>query len=149
MALQFSTGLKSALLIKTGESLGDSLAGGKIQIYSGAPPASPDDAPTGTLLNEYTSSDSGSFDLDFEAALDSGALIKDTTQTWSGTSVAGGVGGYFRYVVTGEDDLASVVRVRVQGTVGGAGADMFLASTTFVISTLYYIDAFAITIPDL
>ncbi|MDF1819915.1 MAG: hypothetical protein P1U54_14875 [Immundisolibacteraceae bacterium] len=147
MAIQFSTGLKSSVLL-TG-SLRAALTNAKVHIYSGAPPASPDDAATGTLLNEYTDADSGLFDLTFEAALDSGSLVKTAAQVWSGTAAATGTAGYFRMIVTGDTGGAVPTEVRIQGTVGGAGADMFLASTSFTSSTLYYIDAFAITIPDL
>jgi hypothetical protein len=147
MAFQFSTGLKSSVLL-TG-SLRAALTNAKLMIYSGSPPASADAAVTGTLLNTYTDSDSGSFDLTFEAALDNGALVKTAAQSWAGTSGAAGAGGYFRLVVSGDDGTLSTTQVRIQGTVGGAGADLYLASTAFDGSSVYYIDAFAIAVADL
>jgi hypothetical protein len=147
MALQFSTGLKDSVLV-TG-SLRAALTNGKLQIYTGTPPASADAAVTGTLLNTYTDTDSGSFDLTFESSSSNGSLVKTAAQTWSGTSGNAGTAGYFRYIVTGDTGTLSTSEIRIQGTVGGAGADLFLASTTFADSTLYYIDAFAIAIPDL
>jgi len=147
MALKFSTGLKNAVLVT--ESLRAALTNAKLQVYSGAAPASADDAATGTLLNEYSDTDSGLFDLTFEAAVDNGALVKTAAQTWSGTSSAAGTAGYFRLVVTGDDGTSSATQVRVQGTVGGAGADLFMASTAIADATLYYIDAFAVSVLDL
>jgi hypothetical protein len=84
MALQFSTGLKDSVLV-TG-SLRAALTNGKLQIYTGTPPASADAAVTGTLLNTYTDTDSGSFDLTFESSTSNGSLVKTAAQTWSGTS---------------------------------------------------------------
>lgn len=147
MAINLSTGLKDSVLV-TG-SLRSALTNGQLQIYTGAAPASADAAATGTLLNTYVDNDTGTFNLTFEASTSGGALVKTAAQTWSGTSVAAGTAGYFRFVVTGDDGLLSTTQVRIQGTVGGAGADLYLASTTIANSTLYFIDAFAIAIPDL
>jgi hypothetical protein len=154
MAIRFSTGLKNRILNLTtgtppGSSLGDAIDDGQLIIYSGSPPASPDDAATGTVLVTYVENATGSFNLTFEASTSGGSLVKAASQTWSGVSSASGTGGYFRYVVSGDDGTADPTQVRIQGTVGGAGADLFLASSEFDGSSTYFIDAFAIAIPDL
>ena len=154
MAIRFSTGLKNRILNLTtgtppGSSLGDAIDDGQLIIYSCSPPASPDDAATGTVLVTYVENATGSFNLTFEASTSGGSLVKAASQTWSGVSSASGTGGYFRYVVSGDDGTADPTQVRIQGTVGGAGADLFLASSEFDGSSTYFIDAFAIAIPDL
>lgn len=54
MALRLSTALRNFLL--SSGSVKDALQNGQINIYSGAQPASPDSAPTGTLLVSITKS---------------------------------------------------------------------------------------------
>jgi hypothetical protein len=147
MAIKFSTGLKDSVLVT--ESLRDALTNGQLIIYSGSAPATADAAATGTVLVTYVENATGSFNLTFEASTSGGSLVKTAAQTWSGVSGAAGTGGYFRYVVTGDDGTLSTTQVRIQGTVGGAGADLFLASTAFDGASTYFIDAFAIAIPDL
>jgi hypothetical protein len=154
MAIKFSTGLKNRILnlstgTPAGSSLGDAIDGGQLIIYSGSAPATADAAATGTVLVTYTEDATGSFNLTFEPSTSGGSLVKAAAQTWSGASSASGTGGYFRYVVTGDDGTPSTTQVRIQGTVGGAGADLFLASSEFDGSSTYFIDAFAIAIPDL
>jgi hypothetical protein len=121
MAIRFSTGLKNRILNLTtgtppGSSLGDAIDDGQLIIYSGSPPASPDDAATGTVLVTYVENATGSFNLTFEASTSGGSLVKAASQTWSGVSSASGTGGYFRYVVSGDDGTADPTQVRIQGT---------------------------------
>ncbi|MFK7941809.1 MAG: hypothetical protein AB8B85_02665 [Paracoccaceae bacterium] len=74
MTLRISAGLQNFL--GSGGSLKQALNGGKMEVYSGAQPASANDAPTGTLLVTYTDA-SGAFTAETRAAgtvtLDSGA----------------------------------------------------------------------------
>ena len=53
MTIRQSTGLRS-FLMSNGGCFADAFQGGKLKIYSGAQPASADDAPTGTLLVTIT-----------------------------------------------------------------------------------------------
>lgn len=150
MALSFSTGLKNALL-DTGD-LKTLLDDGLIRIYSGAVPANADAAlGAAVLLNEYSDADQGAGagqGLDFAASASGGAISKAPAQVWSGTSeVAGGVATFFRFVQQADDGTASSTQIRLQGSVGGAGAELFVQSTTFAGSTLYTIDFFSVSIP--
>lgn len=143
----FSTGLKTAVL--TTDSLRAALLNGKLQVYAGPTlPVSPDDPLPGdqTLLVDYTDTDSGGFDLTFEAAVSAGALVKTAAQVWQGAALANGTATWFRYTKTGDNGLLSTTAIRVQGTVGGAGADLFLATTNMVLGVDYFIDAFAIAV---
>lgn len=150
MGMKFSTGLKNNVL-DTG-SLKSQLDNGELRIYAGSTiPATADAALPGneTLLATYTDTGAGSFNLTFEASASNGTLSKTAAQTWQGDAVATDTATWFRYVKTGDTGTLSTTEVRLQGTVGGAGADIYLASTSFTNATTYYIDAFAIAIPDL
>lgn len=151
MALSFSLGLKNDLLDT--DSLKALLDDGFIRVYSGAVPADAD-ASAGAAVELVTYSDNDQGEgagqgLDFEANAASGAIGKNTGQTWSGTSSAAGAATFFRYYKNGDDPDAAAgsTDIRIQGTVGGAGADLFVASTAFADSTLYTIDYFSISIP--
>lgn len=147
MAFQYSTGLRNDIL-DTG-SLKALLADGYIKLYSGTVPANADAAlGSAVLLNTYSDDDQGDPNgLDLDTAAAGGAIGKLAAQTWSGTAVASGTASFFRYVKTGDDGTLSTTQLRVQGTVGGAGADMFLQSTSIVEDVLYTIDYFSLSIP--
>lgn len=80
-----STGLRNFLL--SGGAFRDAFNGGKLEIYSGAQPASPDDAPTGTLLCTITDA-SGAHTPEVRAT---GTITLTGT---SGTITGITVGGY-------------------------------------------------------
>jgi hypothetical protein len=151
MALQFSTGFKDDLL-DTG-SLKTIFDDGYIAIYSGTVPASPDDALAAAVeLVEY--SDNGAASgagngLDLEAAAAGGALAKASAQVWKGNAGNTGVATFFRYYQLGDTGLLDTTEARIQGTVGGGGADLFVTSTTFTSGVDYTLDMFSISVPDL
>jgi hypothetical protein len=150
MAIKFSTGLKDILLGTN--SLKTSLDDGYIKVYSGAVPADADAAVTGTLLVTY--SDNGAAPgagngLDLAASAASGAISKASAQVWKGTAVATNTATYWRYIRLADTGASSTSEQRMQGTVGGAGADLFVQSTSFVNATEYTIDYFSVAIPNL
>lgn len=141
--LQLSTGLRNSLL--DGNSLKASLADAVIMIYTGAPPASANDAPTGTLLCTVTAAASAGINL---GTADSGTITKDSGEVWSGTNVATGTAGYFRYVSQADDTQASsTTEMRMQGTCGTSGADLNMSSVALVTLAPQVIDAASFTMP--
>jgi hypothetical protein len=151
MALEFSTGFKDGLLDT--DSLKALFDDGYIKIYAGTMPASADAALGGaTELVVY--SDNGAAEgagngLDLEAAAVDGAIYKATAQTWKGTAGATDTATFFRYEQLSDGGGLSTTELRIQGTVGGAGADLFVASTTFTNAVEYTLDLFSISIPNL
>lgn len=149
MALQFSTGFKDAVL-DTG-SFKATFDDGYIRIYDGTPPADADAALAGnTVLVTY--SDNGAAigagnGLDLEAAAVAGAISKAAAQTWKGTAAATGTATFFRYIQSADTGASSTSEIRIQGTVGGAGADLFVSSTTFTSTVEYTLDLFSISVP--
>ena len=144
MAFKFSTGFRNAVMGTA--SAATTLTGGKIKIYSGAPPVTADAAATGTLL--ITISDNGgSGGLSFEPTITDATLTKLATQVWKGTIAATGTAGYFRWVMGSDDGSPSTTQVRIQGTVAQAGGDMNLSSLTVTASEEQVLDYFTLTFP--
>lgn len=143
MTLKSSTGLKNGLLV-TG-SLKSLLDLGKIRIFSGAIPADADAAETGTLLCVISNAGTAT-GVTFETTATAGAVTKNSSETWSGTNVAGGTATYFRFVANGDGGGVSTTDKRLQGTVGLAGADMNLSSTTLTSGAPQTIDYFSATV---
>jgi hypothetical protein len=147
MTLQISQGVRDGLA-KTG-ALKTLLDGGKVRIYSGSPPASPNDAESGTLLVTVESTEVGNL-MTFDTTLaGAGILQKTITETWTANAVATGTAGYWRYVADPADaGGASTTEERVQGTASTSGADMNMSSVAVVSGAPQTIDVFKLTIPE-
>lgn len=141
MALKLSNGLRNFLL--SGGSFKEALDTGKIILYTGAGPASANDAATGTKIVEITNGGSG-ITLDTASG---GTISKTPSESWSGTNIASGTVGYWRWVAPGDDGTLSTVAVRLQGTCGLAGADMNMSSVNLVSGAPQIIDAANFTMP--
>jgi hypothetical protein len=151
MALSYSTGFKNAVLA-TG-SVKATFDDGYIRVYAAsAIPADADAALVGTTtLVTYSDNDQGigaGQGLDLDTTAVNGAIAKAVGQTWSGTSVAAGTGLFWRYIRSTDTGGASTTEVRIQGTIGGAGADLLVQSTSFSNTTLYTLDFFSLSIPN-
>lgn len=86
--------------------------------------------------------------MDYNAA--AGVFTKDTTQTWSGTAVATGTAGWFRYkgsVVDAGSLDSSAVFLRMDGSIATSGADMNMSSTSITSGALQTLSTFQFTIP--
>lgn len=111
-----------------------------IDIRSGAQPADPDTAASGTLLATLTFTDPA-----FGAATDAnpGGLITAATITGDSSADATGTAGYFRIRATGTgaDDVAD-------GEVGTSGADLNFNTTAITSGSQVDITAFTVTMPE-
>ncbi len=148
MALKLSTGLRD-YLAATG-SLRAAINGGFIKIYSGTAPASADaalgSAGVNTLL--VTISDDGEGDgLTFEATPADGVLSKTTGQSWLGVNESSGLASFFRWVMTGDDGLASTSAIRMQGDVATLNAELNLANPNLTSAAEQPINHFFVAIP--
>jgi hypothetical protein len=137
-----------------GGSLKDVLKDGVLRIYSGAQPASPDNAVAGTLLLEVTV-DAGAFvhgafanGVEFGDAA-SGIISKAAGETWQDQGLANGTAGWFRFCANPSDTgIASTTLARLDGSVGTSGADLNMSSTSIVSGSTYTIDTMALTLPE-
>jgi hypothetical protein len=142
MSIQISGALRDHLLA-TG-SLYGAVNGMLIRIYAGAVPASPETDATGnTLLCTISTSSSGT-GLAFEATPANGMLTKAAAGVWTGNCVASGTATFYRLGAVSDTSAASSVALRIQGTVGLAGADLNVTSTTFTNGEEKRIDYYVI-----
>lgn len=146
MTVQVSTGLRTKLLDTN--SLRSLLNLGKILVYSGAPPATADAAPTGTLLLTVTNNSTGT-GLTFAASASAGAITKNLGETWSGSCVSTNTAGYYRFVQASDSGALSTTDCRIQGSVGTAGADLNLTTTSLINGTTYNVDNYSVGLPTL
>jgi hypothetical protein len=143
----------TVVAVAEGGSLKDIMRDGKLNIYSGAQPANADAAVTGTLLCTITVASgawvAGAFDngLEFEDDPLSGEIEKNS-EVWSGTVLADGTAGWFRFFANPPDaGTSSTTLPRIDGSVGTAGSDLVLASTALVTGRTQTIDEFKLTLP--
>lgn len=142
---KLSTGLRNGLLAVG--SLKELLDTGKIKIYAGSVPASADDALGGATLLCTISNGGGATGLTLASAASAGVLTKTLAEVWSGTNVAGGTATFFRWEMGGDDGSASTSAIRLQGSVGVAGADMNLSSVNLTNGAPQALDYFTVAMP--
>lgn len=131
----------------------DAFANGVLAIYSGHQPASADEAETGTLLCLITR-DSQPFTagnpengLNFGDPA-SGVVDKLDGDVWSGTVLATGVAGWFRFYDNAYETGASSTAKRFDGTVSpSSSAELQMANTTLTKDDVTVINAFPVSYP--
>ena len=117
MSIRFSEVSRNALLSAIGARTDSGSAAGKLYVYTGSQPASPDVAATGTLLVTFTLPDPA-----FAAPVNS-AMSLVTTTPIVGTAVAAGIAGWAR--LTNSDNIPVL-----DGSVGTANADFIINTTS-------------------
>jgi hypothetical protein len=151
MALQLSTGLRNQLLdtaaLRTIFNLG------RLNVYSnsGALPASADAALVGgthVLLCSFSNNNTGT-GLTLAANAAAGVITKNLSETWSHAAANSGTAAFYRLVTSSDTGVLSTTEARVQGLCGLAGAELNLATLTFVAATIYTLDHWSIAIPTL
>lgn len=116
MTLRFSVATCNALA-DAATALANAGAGaGKVRVYSGPQPASADDAPTGTLLLEFTLNDPA-----WGAAV-AGISLLDVVPAISATGLADGTAGWFRML---DSNNATIM----DGAAATSGAEINLSTT--------------------
>lgn len=136
--------ISNAAAIRLADAFDDEVnkgtAASEIDIRSGAQPADPDTAASGTLLATLTASDPM-----FGAATDAapGALLTASAITSDSSANATGTAGYFRIrsVTTTPDDVAD-------GEVGTSGSDLNMNTTSITAGSTVSITSFLVTMPE-
>ena len=151
MTIRFSTGLRNGMLNATG--LKEAFANGTLKLFSGPQPASADAAEQGTLLCQITlacgafTPGVGTNGINFDAPV-SAVIDKAAAETWSGTAVAAGTLGWFRFQGNAADAGGSSTTLsRIDGTIGTSGADLNLANITMEVGTPVSISEAQFTFP--
>lgn len=141
MTIRLSTGLRDNLL-DTG-AFNAVMANCKFEYYTGAQPASADDAVTGILLATIDNTTG----INFAASAVAGVLAKLATETWSAVAAASGTAGYYRVSLIADANGLSTIAPRFDGSVGTFGADLNMSSTTVTAGATQQITALDITLP--
>jgi len=149
--INLSTGAKT-MLLSTG-SLNSIFTTGCIRVYSGAPPASADDAITGSLLGTISTGGltftpgSATNGLLFETPAVLGVLSKKTADSWKLAGSAIGSAGWARFVGNAVDSGASSTSLpRMDFDVGTTSGVLQLTSTATTVGSITSIDSFSISL---
>lgn len=125
---------------------------GTLKIFTGAQPASADDAETGTVLCQITLA-SGAFvagapgnGLNF-GQVASAQLHKEAGEIWSGVNGANGTAGWFRIYDNDAVTGASALAIRLDGACATSGAQLNLTNTSLVNGVTTTIDQVNLTMP--
>lgn len=147
MTTKISTGL-AGYLLGTG-SLRQAMASSFLRVYSGVAPATADEAiPAGAVLLVEISLDGTGGGLNLATTPQGAVITKDTAQVWRGTAGQTGVATFFRWVTAGDSNEASAARVRIQGDVAVAGAELNFSSTAMTAGAIQKVDYFAVAMPS-
>lgn len=139
MALKHSTGLKNFLLDSGIGTAFDTT--GRLNIYTGPQPATPDTAASGTLLGTLTLS-SDAFAAAASGAIALNAVTSDTTADATGTA------GWFRFYRTGDTAPGSAgngtTDRRLDGTIT---SDMAMDNTSVIAGGTIALSAWSYNAP--
>jgi hypothetical protein len=139
MALRLSTGLVKKMIDTS--PVRTLLTGGKCLIFPGTQPTDADNAAGVTPLVTLDP-------ITFEATATGGILIQTVGADWEGTVTADGTAGGFRICEAADSGTgASTTLARIDGAIATSGAQMNLASLTFVEDAPFIITSAAITFP--
>lgn len=134
MTIQFGTTLRNAIADVYESTIGTSPL---LRIYTGAMPANPATAASGTLLAEIA------LPSDWLAAASAG--VKTLLGTWSvAAAVGAGNAGYYRILNT----AGSVTHEQGTVTATGGGGDLTLDSIAIVVGQQVVINSFTKTAPN-
>lgn len=147
MALKTSTGLRNKML--DASPLRTALNLGFLKIYSGAVPATADDALGSAVLLCTISNNGTATGLTFATAAASGVIAKNSAEVWKGTNEASGTASFYRFVAPGDTGALSTTEARMQGAIAISGAELNLSSTTLTAGAEQTIDYFVTAIPTL
>lgn len=111
--------LSDALASTQTALLASQFAGGEIRLFSGPPPASPDQAQSGTPLGVVTVDAIAGAGLHFVA---SGPVLQKADETWAFRALASGRLGWWRLVQSGDTGGNDMAALRIDGTVGTLAA---------------------------
>ena len=142
MTIRLSTGLRNKV---NDSGLVDAFdTNGRVNIYSGAQPASANDAASGTLLATLTLAADAVTAASSGGAITFAAIASDTSIDATGTA------GWFRVYRTGDTAPGSAANAtdrRLDGNVSTSGADLNFDSVSFVAAGTAAISSLTLTLP--
>lgn len=157
MTIRLSTAFSQGMLNYVRTAMPD----GAILVYTGAQPASADDAPTGTYLGMFTKNagpwsppSSVANGIDYSPpAVGALKIVKPAGDVWQCTAVASGRAGWYRYLPGNVADPGSAdttaTYFRQDGRIGTTGADLNLSVIDFEAGATYTISDHEIALSKL
>lgn len=124
-------------------SLQDQFKYGKVKFYTGTQPATPDLAPTGTMICEMKNGSAG-ITLD-DAAL--GILAKPSAETWNGVCAATGTVGWGRICHIDDLETGNALEARVDFRVSTSGAEINFTSVAWDSASTQGVTNLPLTVP--
>jgi hypothetical protein len=76
-----------------------------------------------------------------------GTISKNSNEVWSGVVASTGTASFYRFAGLTDDTLATTTEIRLQGTVGVAGADLNFSSVNFTANDTKTINSYSIALP--
>jgi hypothetical protein len=140
MATRISTSARTAAASAIAALVDGGSAAGHIRIYTGTQPATPDTAPSGTLLADFTLSDPA-------FAVATGVATLDVTPAVIATGAAAGTAGWFRVLDSTQSAGSGLGVYDGSVTATGGGGDLTLATTTVSVGLSVEITAATLTMP--
>lgn len=140
MATRISTAARSAAASAMAALVDGGSGAGHLRIYTGSQPATPDTAPSGTLLADFTLSDPAYTEA-------SGVATLDVTPAVTATGVAAGTAGWFRVLDSTQAAGSGLGVYDGSVTATGGGGDLTLATTTVSVGLSVEITSATLTMP--
>jgi hypothetical protein len=141
MATRISTAARNAMCDALVDLLDGGSGPGVIRVYTGAQPAGPGSAPTGTLLAEFTLSDPA-----FGSAA-VGVATLDVTPALTDVGLADGTAGWFRALDSTEAAGSGLGVLDGSVTATGGGGQLELNTVTISTGVDVEITAGTVTVP--
>lgn len=141
MATRINTAARNAACDAVVDLVDGGAGAGVIRVYTGSQPATPGDAPTGTLLAEFTLSDPA-----FGSSAN-GVAALDVTPALTDDGLAAGTAGWFRILDSTEAAGTGLGIIDGSVTATGGGGQLELNSTTISVGVAVEITAGNVTMP--
>jgi hypothetical protein len=129
MAIRLSTGLRNKLAGTDGQGFGEAMNNGVLDIYTGAQPTDANQVETGTKLVRLSSTSGTAAEDGLKFGTTGDGTLTIGTPAWTGTVLASGVAGWFRFYGSGGTAGSSATAIRFDGAVGVSGSDLDLTHT--------------------
>lgn len=137
MAVRLNTAARNAAV----DAITALVNGGYIRIYTGAQPATPATAPTGTLLAELPLSNPA-----FAGAVNGTAAL-DVTPIPTDAGIADGTAGWARFLTSAEQAGSGLGVIDGNVTATGGGGQVTLATTSVVTGVAVNVTSGSCTMP--
>jgi hypothetical protein len=134
MTLSVTTAIAQSMATTIATAINVGTPASKIAVYTGAKPASPDVAASGTLLGEVSLTDP------VQESVTAGVITLDFEPDLTMTTVGAGVASWFRI----KDGNGAGV---IDGTVGTSVADMIVSTVSWTVGSTVILTSGVITVP--